>query len=133
MILSFQYVLNCQLFTTPAASTGTTNILNNLYSNSAFIKCLSFRNEKEFRIAIKRSGNDQLLQQCYADNLSPYVLLKLDELSKFNNNKNFFEMFFDEIMIGPQSKINEENLMRFLALNNINNVKVTKSNSKLKR
>lgn len=130
----YDYVLNC-LSLTSAANIGNPDILNNLPSNCAFIKCLSFKNEKEFRIAIERakSGSDQLFKQCYANNLCPYVLLKLDELSKFNNNKNFFEIFFDEIMIGPQSKINEENLKRFLALNDINNVKVTKSNSKLKR
>lgn len=127
----YDYVLNCQLFATPAATPGVPN----LSSNSAFIKCLSFKNEKEFRIAIERtkSGSDQLFQQCYADNLCPYVFLNLEELSKHNNNKNFFEMLFDEIMIGPQSRIKEENLKRFLAQNNINNVKVTKSNSKLKR
>lgn len=131
----YNHVLNCQLFATPAATHGVPDILSNLSSNSAFIKCLSFKNEKEFRIAIERtkSGSDQLFEQGYADNLCPYVFLKLEELSKYNNNKNFFEMLFDEIMIGPQSKIKEENLKRFLAQNNINNIKVTKSNSKLKR
>ena len=131
----YDYVLNCQLFATPAATPGVPDILSNLSSNSAFIKCLSFKNEKEFRIAIERtkSGSDQLFEQGYADNLCPYVFLNLEKLSKYNNNKNFFEMLFDEIMIGPQSKIKEENLKRFLAQNNINNIKVTKSNSKLKR
>ena len=52
---------------------------------------------------------------------------------QFNNGSNFFETFFDKIIIGPQSLITKEKLEQYLKQHNINNIDVEMSTSHLKR
>lgn len=130
------YALYCNLFRTGVVANSRTTILDNLPTNSGFIKCSSFKNEREVRLLVERntSQSDDYFTRKISDTLKPYILFNLDKYcQKFSINNNFFESFFDEIIIGPQSQITEENLRRYLEEHNINNIRVTKSNSKLKR
>lgn len=132
----FDYVLYCNLYRTDVNSKNKGDMFEDLPTNCAFIKCSSFKNEREVRLVVERntSQSDDYFTRKISDTLKPYILFNLDKYcQKFNRNNNFFESFFDEIIIGPQSQITEENLRRYLKEHNINNIRVTKSNSKLKR
>ena len=127
------YSLLCNLFRTDASSK---SIDDNLPTNSAFIKCSSFKNEREVRLVIERSEHksDSLFTYKYSNTLAPYVLFNMNQYClQFNKGNNFFENFFDKIIIGPQSLITEENLRKYLELNKIKNIDVETSTSHLRR
>lgn len=111
-------------------------------SRCAYLKDFSFKNEKELRLTVEleSNNNDSVFYKVhYTDYLTGYIYLDLKQYFQTNqkqitpNSNNFFEMFFDEVMIGPQANISESNLKDFLKRNNINNINVTKSCSHLLR
>ena len=54
-IKDFDYVLYCNLYRTDAVTKSKGDMLDNLPTNCAFIKCSSFKNEKEVRLVVERT------------------------------------------------------------------------------
>ena len=130
------YALYCNLYRTDVVANSRTPILDNLPTNSGFIKCSSFKNEREVRLLVERntSESDSFFTKDYSNTGKPFVLFNMNQYcQQFNNGSNFFETFFDKIIIGPQSLITKEKLEQYLKQHNINNIDVEMSTSHLKR
>lgn len=143
----YDYILSCKLFDKSAADlTNNKDILNNFPSNASFIKDYTFKNEREFRLVVEFTSDlddENYFNVKYNENSNKFILLNLEkyfqEIYRLQSSgltseaSNFFEMLFDEVMVGPQSEIPKSTVVNLLEKNHIMKINVTESSSHLKR
>ena len=143
----YDYILSCKLFDKSAADlTNNKDILNNFPSNASFIKDYTFKNEREFRLVVEFTSDlddENYFNVKYNENSNKFILLNLEkyfqEIYRLQSSgltseaSNFFEMLFDEVMVGPQSEIPKSTVANLLEKNHIMKINVTESSSHLKR